>query len=546
MSFNTQLADLEEFWDSECPRLGEEGAEGWASWYSAKKDAPPLSSEALLLPNIPDLDPYRQWASEELQADLKLCLPTRAVLDAQDPYSTVLLADIRPMLLNIESQRARHGFRMAWLSFLGLHIPGFSLSSDDNSDWDDRWNAGYLTGPYYLHSLFPSETTQRHPLSDSVAGAIVGRERAYSTPFGPVRYWGHDVSRPLDLSSGEPGRLPRRALWTSDDIADVDANIVRRLFTSLSFSKGDPEWDVLALAFEMAFNPKRYIPFLRSSFIFVTYLVQSALKLSKAFLSVHRDSLGHWNAHAQVERLRGRLDEARKIYQTILIVSRMGNIRPGESQMWWNWAEMEWLDGRDEQALKVIFSSVGMEASATGVAILRTKRSLEAMITSAEFSPQWKGCEAWIKLRALLELLTSQDPTAALAILDESLEKGSCASESFMTAALILLYFHSVILKRPTPPFILRERAGTAVKVYPSNSIILGIFLEAEKGHGLWGRVRTTLGTNAGGIKDVARRAEEVWMAGWQEGRWQSEVERTRSGLATAVEHERYDITGLR
>ena len=265
MAFNAQLMELEEFWDSECPRLGEEGAEGWASWYSAKEDAPPLSSEAPLLPNIPDLDPYRQWASEELQADLKLYLPTRAVSDTLDPYSTVLLADIRPVLLNLRDHRAKHGFRMAWLSFLGLYVPGFSFSSDDNGNWDDRWNAGYLTGPNYLQSLFPSELTRKNLLSDSVAGVIVGRERAYSTAFGPVRYWGCDVSRPLDLSSGEPGRLPRRTLWTTDNIADVDADIVRRLFTSLRFSQGDHEWDVLTLAFELAFNPKRYVSFPASS-----------------------------------------------------------------------------------------------------------------------------------------------------------------------------------------------------------------------------------------------------------------------------------------
>ena len=261
MSFNTQLVELEEFWDSECPRLGEEGAKGWASWYSSKENVLPLSSEAPPLPDIPDLDPYRQWASEELQADLKLHLPTRTVSDTLDPYSTVLLADIRPMLYNIQGQRARHGFRMAWLSFLGLHIPGFSLSNDNDIDWDDRWNTGYLTGSYYLHSLFPSETTQKNPLADSVAGVIIGRERAYSTPFGPVRNWGCDVSRPLDMSSGEPGGLPR-TLWTTDDVADVDANVVRRLFMSLRFNQGDPDWDILTLAFEMAFNPKRYVLFL--------------------------------------------------------------------------------------------------------------------------------------------------------------------------------------------------------------------------------------------------------------------------------------------
>ena len=266
----------------------------------------------------------------------------------------------------------------------------------------------------------------------------------------------------------------------------------------------------------------------------------SALKISKSFLSIHRDSLEHWNAHAQLERLRGRLDEARKIYQTILVVSRPGNRGPGESQMWWNWAEMEWLDSRNDQALSVIFSSVGMEPPATGITILRTKRSLEAMMASTKYTPKWKEREAWIKLRALLDLLTSQDPTAALVIFDQSLEKGSCASESLTTAALILLYFYRVILKMPTPPSILRERAESAVELYPSNSIILGIFLEAEKGQGIWGRVKATLGSNPGRTKDVARRAEEVWMAGWQQGRWQ--VERARNGLATAVEHERYDI----
>lgn len=276
----------------------------------------------------------------------------------------------------------------------------------------------------------------------------------------------------------------------------------------------------------------------------MTYSVPSALKLSKFFLSIHRDSLEHWNAHAQLERLRGRLDEARKIYHTILIAARLGNTRPGESQLWWNWAEMEWLDGLDEQALNVILSSVGMETPGTSITILRTKRSLNDMIASTKLS-QWKEHEAWIKLRALLDLLTSQDPTAALAIFDEALEKEPCSSESLITAALVLLYFHGMILKRPTPPSILRERAGTAVEVYPSNSIILGIFLEAEKGQGIWGRVRTTLGSSDGRIKDVARRAEEVWMAGWQQGRWESEVERTRNGLAASVEHERYDFSSL-
>jgi hypothetical protein len=39
--------------------------------------------------------------------------------------------------------------------------------------------------------------------------------------------------------------------------------------------------------------------------------------------------------------------------------------------------------------------------------------------------------------------------------------------------------------------------------------------------------------------KGVVRRVAEVWVAGWEKGRWEVEVERTRSGLWAAVESDR-------
>jgi len=102
-----------------------------------------------------------------------------------------------------------------------------------------------------------------------------------------------------------------------------------------------------------------------------------------------------------------------------------------------------------------------------------------------------------------------------------------------------------VTLRNPTPPSLLRDRLEKSIDVYPSNTVILGMFLEAEKGQAVWGRVRGLLGeTTTDGLrkdKDVLRRAAEVWMASWEKGRWEAEKERTRSGLAAAVENERYD-----
>ncbi|KAF8167773.1 NRDE-2, necessary for RNA interference-domain-containing protein [Crassisporium funariophilum] len=523
-SVQAQLNDVEDFWDSECPRFMEEGSKGWATWYPSRSQEHPLTvSETTQSPSMPDLDPYRQWANQESFADRNRYLPTRSDSDTLDPYSTVLFADIRPMLFNILSIQAKDAFRMAWLSFLGLHIPGFTLSTTQETDWDDRWNMDFTTSPNYLDCIFPSDTTRTTLVSDSVAGVVVGREREYHSPFGPLRYWGHNVCHPLDLASAEPGKAVRRGLWTTHDVANMDQGIIRRLFATLRIRQDDPDWDALALAFEMAINFK------------------SALKLSKAFLSTNRDSLLHWDAHAQLERLRGRLDEARNIYQTVLIASKPAKTQVDACRLWWNWAEMEWLAGSDQQALMVILSALGMAGPSTGVTILRARQSLSDAVQNARKSTRWRERESWIKLRALLELLTAQEPTEALAVFDEHLaEEGENSfHESLTTALLLMLYYHGTILKRPMPPAILRERSGHAIEAYPSNSIIIGVFLEGEKGQGVWGKVRNILGGNDGKAKDVARRIEEVWIAGWQKGGWSGEVERTRNGLATAVEHER-------
>ena len=77
-------------------------------------------------------------------------------------------------------------------------------------------------------------------------------------------------------------------------------------------------------------------------------------------------------------------------------------------------------------------------------------------------------------------------------------------------ASLSMLYNHAVVLKSPTPPALLRDRVERAVEVYPNNTAVMGIFLEAEKGQEIWGRVRATLGETAadgtGKTKGVARR----------------------------------------
>ncbi|PPQ67070.1 hypothetical protein CVT25_005671 [Psilocybe cyanescens] len=524
MSFQVQLSELEEFWESEYPRFGENGAEGWSSWYSSKLDKHSHSvSSNMQQQNAADLDPYRQWANQELRMDHSMFLSQRSDSESSDPYSIVLFADLRSTLLELRSRDAKHAFRMAWLSFLGLNLPGFSLATNDEGDWDDRWNLNYLTTPQTLDCVFPSNTEKNNLSTDAVAGVVIGRERVYHSPFGPVRCWGRNVSGPLDLASAEPGKVLKRGVWSKGDLPNLEEDFVRRLFLGLKISRDDIEWDVLTLAFELAVNPK------------------TVIKLSKALLAANQESLGLWDAHAQLERLRGRNEDARKVYQTILITSKPGKMKRNVSRLWWNWAEMEWLSNDHQQVLHIALWSVGLEGPLSRVAILRAKRSLEEIADTTRASNGWKEQEGWVKLRALLELLEGSEPEAAFSVFDKYLsgEVDKSCSESLMTASLVMIYCYGTVLKKAMPPAILRERAHRAFAQYPSNSIILGVLLEAERGQGVWGRVRSMLGGNDGKVKDVTRRVEEIWIAGWERGRWLSEVERTRNGLATAVEHER-------
>ncbi|TBU34597.1 NRDE-2, necessary for RNA interference-domain-containing protein [Dichomitus squalens] len=518
--YEEQLDAMEEYWDSEVPRLGEPEAGGWAVWDTYRHEQLAQPPKPVEVPSGIS-DPYSKWAASEALADRTRAMSLRSTDedDTADPYAIVLFSDIRPLLLPLRTPRVKNVFRRIWLAFLGLHVPGFlaSLSEDPDDNADDRWAYSHLAGASYLSSVFPSETSTRRVTADAHAGVLIGREREFGSGFGPVKNWGYGTIGPLDTLGSS-----KWTMWSSEDVQGADAPLIREIFRQCRLEVDGADWDILNVAFEAAVNAK------------------GAIKISKSLLASVPESLAHWAAHARLESLRGKLNDARKVYQTVLTSYQN---RAGESTLWWDWARLEWLARNDDAALEVIVRSSGGTGSG-GIAVLRAKRHLQTLLTQLA-TASWKEREAWIKLAALLELLTSS-PQSALALFDSylsALQPRSPAHESLTVASLALLYNHATVLKSATPPALLRERVEKAVEVYPNNTAILGIFLEAQKGQGIWGRVRALLGETAadgtGKEKSVARRVAEVWVAGWEKGRWEAEVERTRSGLAAAVEDDR-------
>jgi hypothetical protein len=264
LPFEVQMSNLEEYWDSEAPRIGEPGSTGWADWYIAGKPertprrAPDSTTPTLLAVAASLSDPYQLWAQAEVRADELMKPPLRSTdPDAElDPYAAILFSDIRPFLFELTSKRSKGLFRLMWLSHLGLHVPGLeALAATDD---DDRWTQVHLVSRSYMDAIFPSSTDTQSSAPESHAGVLVGREKQYMDSFGPIKNWSHRCIGPLEVSEFRNGKV-RWAVWTKEDIARVDVEFVRTVFDQCRMGDDDVEWDLLTLAFEAAIDVKRQV-----------------------------------------------------------------------------------------------------------------------------------------------------------------------------------------------------------------------------------------------------------------------------------------------
>lgn len=147
-----QLASLEEFWDAECPRFGEAGAKGWASFDPAApapppSPPPPPSTAPPPAPPTSD-DPFTLWLAAETSACSTSSLPTRttdpplpipsspSLTNEEDPYHLILFPDIASFLFPLQSPNIKPHLLYALFTFLDLPFtpPESSTSSPFYAD----------------------------------------------------------------------------------------------------------------------------------------------------------------------------------------------------------------------------------------------------------------------------------------------------------------------------------------------------------------------------------------------------------------------------
>jgi hypothetical protein len=229
LPLDAKLNRLEEFWESEVPRIGEKNAAGWKIWEQSGRPEPldeqPLSSLRDLVNFSISDDPYQTWFHTETACDLIGALPTKSFNeDQQDPFTTVLFNDIRGFVSDIRSDNAKRYLRSAFLSFNGLNLPGLSVANGLGVSQkyiellQDNWMLSGRGGwTSRVDDLFPSPEEDRLLTWESHAGVTIAAEKSRPSSFSPVKNWAYARSFLEGI-----GKECKYRAWETDDIYNVD------------------------------------------------------------------------------------------------------------------------------------------------------------------------------------------------------------------------------------------------------------------------------------------------------------------------------------
>lgn len=186
--------------------------------------------------------------------------------------------------------------------------------------------------------------------------------------------------------------------------------------------------------------------------------------------------------------------------------------------------------------------------------LLRAKRNFKGRLDSIMSSPppeadkQLPDVVALANMGALLEILSGGDVATALTWYQ--LLPGLDASrgdhvprlqESIAIASSRLLFYHVKTLHAQVPPALLRDHTRSVIDCFPDNSILLGTWLESERGETVWGRVRQALSQKILKATTEGLSPTTACWGVWHETRDVShwEVERARALLKRTLDGDR-------
>ncbi len=170
------VSAFEDFWDSEVPRIGEDGADGWASFCQKRGDPPEPKTDATdEVVDVSDL--FATWEVSERSRTMLSRQPARAIdeVEEDDPYRVILFSDIQPYLLEAPTSTSAEILVQGFLAF--CHLPPFrSDIASSTRDW--------FRDEFLRNEMMRSSATAPKPHAASDTDGIQQEHRQRDSPFG--------------------------------------------------------------------------------------------------------------------------------------------------------------------------------------------------------------------------------------------------------------------------------------------------------------------------------------------------------------------------
>jgi hypothetical protein len=326
-SFDDGYMDgLQEFWDSEVARIGEDGAEGWCN-YVKKGEFEPIP-DATTDPSVDQIHRshlFEHWMKAESMRTRTSLQPARTGDDVaeDDPYRVALFADISPLMFSFPRHSTDYLLN-AFFTFCGLPL------MRSTSGCCISWRADPFTRTEALHlsrqSLENFLQGPRFIDNDSLPLPRIPTTSLTSDSKSPqgFRYLFHNLVTCPDtlFSLGDfwfSAFEGCNATTRSGDLPSLEW-CRRALKHLVGVGAGGSDLAEYYLAFELHTNREGcvYQSQLFNSILTVAIRVR---KVSKSLLKKQPSNLRLYNAYALTERRLGNLNASNNVFSTALGMS---------------------------------------------------------------------------------------------------------------------------------------------------------------------------------------------------------------------------------
>ncbi|PHH87777.1 hypothetical protein CDD83_8432 [Cordyceps sp. RAO-2017] len=464
------VAAFQEFWESEVPRIGDAGAQGWKHYVESGGfgDAPdPVLSEEPPAATRPR-DVYHAWGAAERLAGKKAAMPART-MDADvddDPFRIIMHSDLEPWLFALpkdSSANATHQLVDAWLLFTGLP-PAFRSSDRTEEAYCDQF---LVRARACLEPLQP-------PRDVNAAGEGVPTRRPPSFGNGNCR-----ARMSTDLLFGGDGWFQYFDVSSNEHVVDL-------------------AWVEATL--------KQIVHQTNASSLALYYLGLCAArkpdqvrKPAKALLKRYPAEVELYNAYALAEFANGNVEVANKVLASALESPALASADTGFLLFKsWSWIELQ--KGNKRLATKRLCACLDGplrgpildDSEASPAAILAARQSFASNMQQYLYEGKQEIASHHMACLALLSYLTGRggsepsstgqgnvsEAMAAIGSMTGEIESrglgGGRAHELILQFASRLLYLHST-----TGPFrraYMGEQLARYVGCFPQNTVFLNLF----------------------------------------------------------------------